>query len=207
MATMMKQFTADLTDADVSCPTYECSISVNVSTKQLEDFFDTYDLEKETDLIVAITELFIEVILDRFGERSDDGRPLIDEDKQARDNAFDEIIREFRDNTFQEYCQSGYFRFWEDGNVSAYADKIKCHEFVKIIHLVRQEHREQFRMSGDCELPDKMDAEDVFGWVIYFASEYLDLTLEKVWVDEDKYQEGAELLEWHKKLVKERNAK
>lgn len=207
MAKLMKPFTADLTDADVSCPTYECSIRVIVATKQLEDFFDTYDLEKETDLIVAIADVFIEVILEKFGEKTDDGRPLIDEDKQARDNAFDEIIREFRVNTFQDYCLSGYFRWWQEGNIGAYADKIKCHEFVKIIHLVRQEHREQFRMSGDCELPDKMDAEDVFGWVMYFASEYLDLTLEKVWVDSDKYEEGAELLEWHKKLVKERNAK
>ena len=203
MAKLMKPFTADLTDADVSCPTYECSIRVIVATKQLEEFFDTYDLEKETDLIVAIADVFIEVILEKFGEKTDDGRPLIDEDKQARDNAFDEIIREFRDNTFQDYCLSGYYQWWQDGNISDYADKIKCHEFVKIIHLVRQEHNEHY----GSHLPDKMDAEDVFGWLIYFASEYLDLTLEKVWVDEEKYQEGAELLEWHKKLVKERNAK
>tara|TARA_R110000787_G_scaffold99829_5_gene204555 strand:+ start:5023 stop:5658 length:636 start_codon:yes stop_codon:yes gene_type:complete len=211
MAKLMKPFTADLTDADVSCPTYECSIRVIVGLKQLRNEFDLYDLGNETELMVAIGEVYIEFLTRQFRECNADGRPLIDEDKEARDNAFEKLISDARDddnNLFHEECLSGYCHWWgNDGIIGAYADKIKCHEFVKLIHYVRQEYRQQYRMSGDCELPDKMDAEDVFGWVIYFATEHLDLTLEKVWVDADKYEEGAELLEWHKKLVKERQSK
>jgi len=204
MATLMKPFTADLTDADVSCPTYECSIRVIVGLKQLRDEFDLYDFGNETELIVAIAEVYIEYITRQFRECNVDGRPLIDEDKEARDNAFEKLISDAREDLFQEECLSGYCQWWgNDGIIGAYADKIKCHEFVKLIHYVRQEHKDRY--NG--ELPNKMDAEDVFGWVIYFATEHLDLTLEKVWVDADKYEEGAELLEWHKKLVKERQSK
>ena len=208
MATLMKQFTADLIDNNdiMVCPTYACSINVSVSTKQLEDTFASYDLDKETDLIVAIAEVYIEFITRQFDEQvfMYDGSLLVDEDKEARDNAFENIISDARDDLFQEECLSGYCKWWENGIIGAYADKIKCHEFVKLIHYVRQEYREQYRMSGDSELPDKMDAEDVFGWVIFFATEHLDLTLEKVWVDADKYQEGCELLERYKEVVQER---
>lgn len=204
MAKLMKQFTADLTDADVSCPTYECSINVNVGLKQLRDDFDLYDVGNETDLIVAIADVYIEFITRQFRECNADGRPLIDEDVAEREKSFEKLISDTREDLFQEECLSGYCHWWgNDGIIGAYADKIKCHEFVKLIHYVRQEHNDRY----GSHLPDKMDAEDVFGWVIFFATEHLDLTLEKVWVDADKYEEGAELLEWHKKLVKERNAK
>ena len=206
MATLMKQFTADLTDNNdiMVCPTYACSIDVSVSTKQLEETFASYDLDKETDLIVAIADVYIEFITRQFGEQvfMYDGSLLVDEDKEARDNAFEKIISDAREDLFQEECLSGYCKWWENGIIGAYADKIKCHEFVKLIHYIRQEHREQYDDDGD--LPDKMDAEDVFGWVIFFATENLDLTLERVWVDADKYQEGCELLERYKELVKER---
>jgi len=199
MATpMMKQFIVDLTDADVGCPTYECSILVNVGMEQLEDDFELYDLEEETDLIVAITEVYIEFVVRRFNEHNYDGRALIDEDKEARDNAFDGYIADGRNEMFQEECLSGNCHWWEDGIIGAYADKIKCHAFVKLIQYVQQEHE---NYSGE-NLSDKTDAEDVFGWAIYFASEYIYLTLEKVWVDDNKYQEGCELRERYNEVVK-----
>ncbi len=204
MATlMMNQFTADMTDADIGCPTYVCSIIVSISTKQLEDDFELYDLEKETDLIVAIAEVYEEFITRKFNEGAlaYDGSPLIDEDKETRNMCFEQITSGTRDDLFHEECLSGEIGWWESGAlIREYADNVECHEFVKLIHYVRQEHKEQY---GE-DLPDKMDAEDVFGWVIFFASEHIDLTLEKVWVDKDKYQEGCELLERYKELVQER---
>ena len=202
MATqMMNTFTADMTDADVGCPTYVCSVNVKVSTNQVMDVFNVYDLDKETDLIVAIAEVFEEFIVRQFNEDLYDGNILIDEDKEARDNSFEKIISDARDDMFQEECLSGYMGWWESGAlVREYADNVTCHEFVKLIHYVRQEHKEQYNE----DLPDKMDAEDVFGWVLFFASEHVDLTLEKVWVDTDKYVEGCELLERYKEVLKEK---
>ena len=194
MATpMMKQFTADMTDANVGCSTYECSILVNVGMKQLRDDFALYDLEKETDLIVAISDIYIEFVTRHFRECDFDGRPLIYEDKEARDNAFEELLNDGRD-VFSEECRSGRSDWWDDGIIGAYADKNKRHEFAKLIHYVRQEHKGLYN-EDVMTCMDRMDAEDVFGWLIYFASEHLDLTLEKVWVDSDKYEEGAEILE------------
>lgn len=158
---------------------YECTVQVKLEVKQFYDWMDCFDLDND-ELAHAVTEIYHEFLTRGLFEA--DGRVLLDDDVVARDNAFDELISEIRHEKFHEECLSNECEWWVSGLLREYADKVNCHTFAVIVRTIRTEYHDQY----DDDLSLKLDAEDIFGWFIYFASQHINVSLEKVWVDKDK---------------------